>query len=984
MVSRRVYLSNATMLTHHYNPLCSLQSLLPTQQIKPSLSPVAMKPPPPPDVRFGGGFGYGCWFNTPPVPVPTSGTSAPPSAFSFHVLLTLHSGPGEYFSIQYAPALSSLILSMPGMPPTPLLHQGAPTPLAPNTWHHLVVSYTPPKGIIRKRGNIQVMLNGHEVQHDVTVSQLTFRSLSSTSCLIGHPPPALISSTPPNSTFKIGPVIMTSAPFTLVDAICMFTSGPTFTAPFWGEAPLHQSNLSIRTLVLRHLHSLVSGHNAVQKALTDLGISRLIFQSLHLPISDVTFAFNANATSEGGEVFHNTADLSENAVGEGRMVFGDNFEDEGNEVSRNSSCSAAQGIVYSPSTFAVNTQRVGGTLIFMPLLHSAASPEVVVEILLLMKTTLKDLSPNLEVMQSGGGWKGVGWCLWKKRGLLNAAVMDACFGCAVEDYKGGGEILDENKTFLLTDWDALRILILNHQLWLNDNISTGGEDLLMHQLKVLNKLVDGGCDNASFNARGLYHVGIVEWGINIMLEAMSMDPPPITPILASQFALGSDPPTPSFLLLSKTLLRHVLSNYLDKKKDLLMISEVTIYTLTRGNTAKDARNMDSSSMVRVYLLRLLMELVTEGIDHLYANTTAPQVSKRQSATTQITSLFKSKSNSAAKSGPGVNREAVAFISVFATTLTPTWFACILEGSSEEASASTALRLLLMLMQSSEGFRAKFKVAGGFDTLISSTPKFSTCPALLLPLIGFMLQMPVRQIPTLPSLQGPQVVKLFDSLPFKPNVQIQGITDGFGSLCFLVSEIIGRNIQLCSSNEPEKEDIKAAALECNNALLHVMKTVIEFDSEDGRYDRFRRLACTDRYIEPIVQALFVAADIIDKHNTKGGRVEGHRKGSIGADITANIEDEYVPTGSVSRKVSFTRRISASSTMMNRRASSTISSGMLNIDANIGEIFVGDGGKVRLDWCGERLVHYSTRTTRELTPFTFRFARRRISSTSSNLS
>ena len=379
-------------------------------------------------------------------------------------------------------------------------------------------------------------------------------------------------------------------------------------------------------------------------------------------MSDVTFAFNANATSEGGEVFHNTADLSENAVGEGRMVFGDNFEDEDNEASRNSSCSAAHGIVYSPSTFAVNTQRgendntiicttisrtnttrsliitVGGTLIFMPLLHSAASPEVVVEILLLMKTTLRDLTPNLEVMQSGGGWKGVGWCLWKKRGLLNTPVMDACFGCAIEDYKGGGEILDENKTFLLTDWDALRSLILNHQLWLNDNISTGGEDLLMHQLKVLNKLVDGGCDNASFNARGLYHVGIVEWGINIMLEAVSMEPPPTTPISASQFALGSDPLTPSFLLLSKTLLRHVLSNYLDKKKDLLMISEVTMYTLTRGNTSKNAGIMDNSSMVRVYLLRLLMELVTEGIDHLYANATAPQISKRQSATTHISRL----------------------------------------------------------------------------------------------------------------------------------------------------------------------------------------------------------------------------------------------------------------------------------------------------------------------------------------------------------
>jgi hypothetical protein len=102
--------------------------------------------------------------------------------------------------------------------------------------------------------------------------------------------------------------------------------------------------------------------------------------------------------------------------------------------------------------------------------------------------------------------------------------------------------------------------------------------------------------------------------------------------------LGSDPLTPSFLLLSKTLLRHVLSNYLDKKKDLLMISEVTMYTLTRGNTSKNAGIMDNSSMVRVYLLRLLMELVTEGIDHLYANATAPQISKRQSATTHISRL----------------------------------------------------------------------------------------------------------------------------------------------------------------------------------------------------------------------------------------------------------------------------------------------------------------------------------------------------------
>ena len=692
------------------------------------------------------------------------------------------------------------------------------------------------------------------------------------------------------------------------------------------------------------MHSLVSGTNAVQNALNDLGIGRLIFQSLHLPTNDITFAFNANATSEGGEIFYNTADLSENAVGEGRMVLGDNFGED-TEIVGDAAEKATSGIVYSPKTFAVNTHRVGGTLIFLPLLHSAASPEVMVEILMLMETTLADMTPNLELMQSGGGWKGVGWCLWKKRSLLNTAVMDACFGCAVEGFRDEAkDDRDENKHFLLSDWDALRSLILNHQLWLNNNISTGGQDLLMHQLKVLNQLVDGGCNNASFNARGLYHVGIVEWGINVMLEAMTMDPPPSTPISASQFALGSDPSTPSFLLLSKTLLKHVLSNYLDKKKDLFMVAEVTLYTLTTGTT-KGGETMDSSSMVRVYLLRLILELVTEGVDHLYASAVAPPISKRQSATGQITSLFKSKSKPVSNPRPGVNREAVVFISVFATTLTPMWFACILEGTSEEASASTALKLLLMLMQNSEGFRAKFKVAGGFETLIGSAPKFSTSPALLLPLMGYMLQISVRQIPTLPSLQGSQVVKLFDSIPSTPNTIVPDVSDEFGSLCSLISEVLGRNIQVSSSSDSKNEELKAAAQEANGAILHVMKTVIESDAESGRYEGFRRLTCTEGYIDPIVQALFVAADIIEKKHTKGGRVEGRRRGSVGIDITAGIEEEYVPNpvGLTGRKVSFHRRASATQTLMKRRASSTVSSGFLKINDDVGEAFAGNEGK-----------------------------------------
>jgi hypothetical protein len=269
------------------------------------------------------------------------------------------------------------------------------------------------------------------------------------------------------------------------------------------------------------------------------------------------------------------------------------------------------------------------------------------------------------------------------------------------------------------------------------------------------------CINASFNARGLYHISIVPWAVHLMLSYSSSDHAHEIPTTVSLATIGADNESSPFLLLTKTLLKHVLSNYLDKKKDLQLIAEATIYTLRIKDQASDGgavKVLQGAALVRVYLLRLLLELVLEGVDHLVqirpdssssasasaaGSSTSPRASSGLSA---FTSLFQSKRalspppNSAATPSSSPPRKgskaknsanadsdstsaARAFLDVFATTLTPTWFACILESCREEASASIAFRLLILLLQYSPNFASKFILSSSFETFTLSIPKY---------------------------------------------------------------------------------------------------------------------------------------------------------------------------------------------------------------------------------------------------------------------
>ena len=300
----------------------------------------------------------------------------------------------------------------------------------------------------------------------------------------------------------------------------------------------------------------------------------------------------------------------------------------------------------------------------------------------------------------------------------------------------------------------------------------------MAQLKLLNSLVSIDCVNASFNAKGLYSKNIVEWSIHLMIEASTLYSNKggdwnIAPPTVAMAAIGVDAKD-DFLLGCKTLLKHILSNYLDKRKDLQLIAETAIYTLSSdsegagsagadeqegiGETTKtdstattyeninkcdsettertenigedkakksappsQEKLLSPSALVRVYLLRLLMELVLEGIDQLLlapASTSdgvlggADKRVRKRDNIAEMLKQTRSGSNNNSNSGGTKNSSSAAvdkarvFLDAFSGTLTPTWFACMLEGCTEDASASITFRLLVLLLQNNSMFEKR--------------------------------------------------------------------------------------------------------------------------------------------------------------------------------------------------------------------------------------------------------------------------------------
>ena len=289
-------------------------------------------------------------------------------------------------------------------------------------------------------------------------------------------------------------------------SICyIFLQGPSHTSCFWGESPLLMSKHSLRTSLLTRLHKIsdVIAPELAKRKVSFLfyfyffSLSRSLIHSpchfiiplpsfppsspLRLPATlkieslnfnkqpivlaspdDVIFSFNAHnkisettkpPTNKFTKLLFNVAYLS--------VQHSSNATIYGN------------GVAVAPRNFSDNTSRVGGVCVFLPLVNASFSSSTLSASLQLIGAALHNHHANLETMQTQGGYKMLALLLRQKRQYLNLEVLNACFSIAVDGFNpnydssdGNGDSIGEqsSKNFLLVDWDAMKYLLLNHQV----------------------------------------------------------------------------------------------------------------------------------------------------------------------------------------------------------------------------------------------------------------------------------------------------------------------------------------------------------------------------------------------------------------------------------------------------------------------------------------------------------------------------------------
>ena len=98
----------------------------------------------------------------------------------------------------------------------------------------------------------------------------------------------------------------------------------------------------------------------------------------------------------------------------------------------------------------------------------------------LIRATLYNNVPNLEVMQSGGGYKMLGLLLRQKANYITRGVLHSCFSMCIDGFvppREGKEV--DNEDFLLTDWDGMKYLVLNHQVRAPNERSECGKKMVL-------------------------------------------------------------------------------------------------------------------------------------------------------------------------------------------------------------------------------------------------------------------------------------------------------------------------------------------------------------------------------------------------------------------------------------------------------------------------------------------------------------------------
>ena len=880
-------------------------------------------------------------------------------------------------------------------------YRGEPTcfpvsPLVPGVWHHVMLTYTPTKRTMMGRKSVFAMyVDGRPLEAEVKIEAVNIAP--NAKVIIGAPNPVVAASGVVRGMipiWELGPTIMLSTVLMELDATAIFICGPDFQGFFWGDRPQRLS-LSATGSAAFALLAETGEPGSVASALRRREIARLeaagtVSREMGLvPQSDedndslaslgllctippdcVVFAYRAASCIYGGGSTQNESFSSKKKNWSEKLINMARVNSSNEMVSTSAAIYGKAGVV-TPRCFADNVQWAGGPQIMMPLMYAASSPRSVVLALRLIRSSTSRHPPNLEAMQGGGGFQMLAVLIQGKK-FVDEKVLDQAFAFAVHGFSpaavaettfnGAGSIPSSvpqaSDFWVFSDLDAMKQLLLNHQVW---DLKNSGPNLPLRLIAFLNGLVGQKSVHKAFNSRRLHLVGIVRWTLHLMVEAAELYTIGETakrnsarkrldsedslgePLRASAsaavlnngwyveapnadaVAVGGDPDNP-LLQSCKTLLRRVLT-FMLTPGDLDDIAETTMHTTAIGwknNSSDHQQIMRSSSqdiessdphkllpgpVVRIYLLRLIEELIVDGVNEIVANSVEKRgegdANKPDIAAQPHAGGIANPSQSylpLAMLGGSIeegqvhskNHQAQSFLEAFAGVFTPVWFAALLEGCHEEASASAVLRLMILMQQSSPKFAASFEAQGGYAPLVLSIPKFSTCSSVSISLLSQLLHASILHLPCFPMLDAAQLNEVFESeselseLVSSAYIRTSGNRkpDPSCGIFALLGECIGRNLQLA----PFDNIMGQEARQTNTAILELLS------HRHNLSPSFQEFCRTQEFIEPIAHTLCLVYDErIQKQQaeTKGQKAEEvnrkSRRGSL-----CDVPDNVTPT------------------------------------------------------------------------------------------
>lgn len=827
-------------------------------------------------------------------------------------------------------------------------NRGEPTsfpvsPLVPTVWHHVLLTYTPTKRTMMGRKSVfSIYVDGRPLEAEVKIESVNIAP--NAKMTIGAPNPAVAVSGVVRGMipiWELGPSLLLSTVLMELDATAMFVHGPDFQGYFWGDRPQRLSLSATGSAAFAQLAE-TGEPGSVASALRRRGISRMeaagtVSREMGLgggmdvdndslatlgllctvPPDTLLFAYRAASCDTNGAPMQ-----SRRRIWSGKLVNMARMNSTNETVSTDAAIYGKAGVV-NPRCFADNVQWAGGPEMLMPLVFASKSSKSLSLAMRLIRASTNRHTPNLETMQGGGGFQILAGLIQGKK-YTDHRVVDESFAYAVHGFvpanieesstKAGGLPLPvvppSADYWVFSDLDAMKQLLLNHQVW---DLRNSGPDLPLRLITFMNGLVGQKSVHKAFNSRRLHLVGVVRWTLHLMIEAAELfslgesnqnpsnpddSESPSTLIAknrdpfstqtpwycespyADAVSVGGDPDNP-LLFACKTLLRRVLT-FMLTPGDLEAISETIMHTINIGGsflkypsepgyqgTAATALRLYPSTVTRIYLVRLVEELIVDGVNEIVASAErrpdadmkkheGPQPHAGGIANPNQSYLPLAMLGGRPEEGQAhpKHKQAQNFLTAFAGVFTPVWFAALLEGCHEEASSSAVLRLMMLMHQSSPAFASRFEKQGGFAPLHVSIRNFPTCPSIIISLLSQLLKVSILHLPCFPVLEASQLNEVFESekhlsemlstmfLEASTSTECEPAAGVFG----LLAECVKRNIFIARSSIAEDNGVAERALTTNAAILELLQY------RHSSSHTFQEYCRTSEFTEPLVQLL----------------------------------------------------------------------------------------------------------------------------------